>query len=56
MELDMIVVLGLALLFFGGIVFLIWKDREKEHSQVAEVPMQPQNRPRPTEKRKARKA
>ena len=37
MELDMIVVLGLAMLFFGGIIYLIWKERTREKTLAAEA-------------------
>ena len=38
MGLDTIVVLVLALLFFGGIGFLAWHQRREQKSQVSEIP------------------
>jgi hypothetical protein len=37
MEAGAIVLLGLALLFLGGFIYLIWKERSKEQNQVAGV-------------------
>lgn len=42
MQLDNIVVLCLALLFFGGIGYLAHKARKKEEDQPAETPAPPQ--------------
>ena len=41
MQLDNIVVLCLALLFFGGIGYLAHKARKKEEDQPAETPAPP---------------
>jgi hypothetical protein len=37
MEIGTTVLLGLALLFLGGIIYLIWKERNSEQSQAAEA-------------------
>jgi hypothetical protein len=55
MEADTIVILGLALLFFGGITYLIWKERNREKTQVADVPILSQDSSQPVEKHKTRK-
>jgi cbb3-type cytochrome oxidase subunit 3 len=39
MEVGTTVLLGLALLFLGGIIYLIWKERNREQSQAAEAPI-----------------
>jgi cbb3-type cytochrome oxidase subunit 3 len=37
MESDMIVVLGLALVFFGGICYILWNERKKQQSQAERI-------------------
>jgi hypothetical protein len=39
MQLDMIIVLSLALLFFGGVSFLVIREREREKSKTASIPI-----------------
>jgi flagellar biogenesis protein FliO len=55
MELDMIVVLGLALAFFGAITYLILKERNRQRPQAAEIQVLPQNNNRPVDRQKKRK-
>ena len=50
----MIVVLGLALLFFGGLFLLIRKDRHSETPRVDDIPRASQDAKRPMKKAKAR--
>jgi hypothetical protein len=37
MESDIIVVLGLALVFFGGIGYILWKENNRNKPQTAET-------------------
>jgi cbb3-type cytochrome oxidase subunit 3 len=39
MEAGTIVLLALALLFLGGFIYLLWKERKREQNQVADVPI-----------------
>ena len=50
MGLDMIVVLCLALIFFGGISWLAWKDRAGQKPEATEAPASPQESRKPTVK------
>ena len=55
MELDDIVVLCLAILFFGGIGYLAVKERKKEMPQDVQPAAPPQTNNGGTEQRKKRK-
>jgi len=52
MRLDMIVVLVLALLFFGGVAFLAWRQRRDHKVQPSEIPAPPYDGRRQAEKPK----
>lgn len=63
MQLDDLIVICLALLFFGGIIYLALRERKQEGSQNTESTIPPQPEPPPTpqpangakERRKKRK-
>jgi hypothetical protein len=55
MESDMIVILGLALMFFGGIGYIVWKERNGQKSQAAELHALAQTNGQPIEKSIKRK-
>jgi hypothetical protein len=55
MESDMIVILGLALAFFGGIGYIILKERNGRKSQTAELQTFSQDNRQPIEKPNKRK-
>jgi|WetSurMetagenome_2_1015567.scaffolds.fasta_scaffold1007267_1 hypothetical protein len=55
MESDMIVVLGLALFFFGGISYLLWKERNKPKPRAAEMQAFSQDSRQPVEKHNRKK-
>jgi hypothetical protein len=50
MEPDIIVVLGLALVFFGGIGYILWKENNRNKPQAAEIQASSQENRRPIEK------
>jgi hypothetical protein len=52
MEVGMIVVLGLALLFISGIIYLILKERNNDTSEIAEIPIWVQDSKPPAKKEK----
>jgi cbb3-type cytochrome oxidase subunit 3 len=55
MEADMIVVLCLALFFFGGISYILWKERNKQKPRAAEMQVFSQDGRQPGGKPKRRK-
>jgi len=55
MEADMIVVLGLALFFFGGISYLLWKERNRQKPRAVEMQVFSQDSRQPVEKPNRRK-
>jgi hypothetical protein len=55
MELDTIIVLSLALVFFGGITYLIWKERNNQKPHGAEIQALLHDNQRPIEKLDRRK-
>lgn len=56
MELDMIVVLGLAALFFGAIIYLVVKERAGNATRAADIPLASQEDNEPVIRRKKRKS
>jgi hypothetical protein len=54
MEPDVFIVLSLALLFFGGVGYLVWKERNSQNVQISDPPASREDNTRRTEKRKKR--
>lgn len=54
MEFEMIAVIGLALLFFIGIIYLIVKERNKDRAQVHDTPPWSQDSKPPIRKLKTK--
>jgi hypothetical protein len=50
MEFEMIAVISLALLFFIGIIYLIVKERNKDRSEVHDIPLWAQDSKPPIKK------
>jgi Flp pilus assembly protein CpaB len=50
MESDIIIILGLALVFFGGIGYMQWKEHNKQKLQAAEIQASSQDNRQPIEK------
>jgi hypothetical protein len=53
-EFEMAVVLGLALIFFVGIIYLIVRERKTDTSQTAENPLWQQDSSQPANREKTR--
>ena len=55
MEMDMIVVIGLAVLFFCGIIYLVSKEKNKPKTDVEVAPVETQeHKEKPAKERSAK--